>query len=64
MARTSHLLFKPVARSGKGGVRGKKKVDPKWAWVTKRGRVREGDVPPPALRAEAFEKIDLATQKN
>ena len=48
----------------KRGVRGEKKVDPKWAWVTKRGRVREGDVPPPALRTEAFEKIDLATQKN
>ena len=33
-------------------------------WVTIRGRVWEGDVPLPALRAEAFENIDLATQKN
>ena len=48
----------------KRGGSGKKNVDPKWAWVTKRGRVREGEVPPPAPRAEAFENIDLATKKN
>ena len=26
--------------------------------ITKRGRVREGDVPPPTLRAEAFENVN------
>ena len=37
-------------------------VDLKWAWITKRGWVRKGDVPPPARSAEAFGNIDFATE--
>ena len=37
-------------------------VDLKWAWITKRGWVGEGDVPPPARSVEAFENIDFATE--
>ena len=59
-----HLQARSQVRKRGGSKKRKRNVDPKWAWVTKRGRVREGDVPPPALRAEAFENIDLATQKN
>ena len=56
---------KPVARSGKGGVRKKKKkCGPKVGVGHQKGEGAGGDVPPPALRAEAFENIDLATQKN
>ena len=58
------LLQQARSQVRKRGGSKKKIVDPKKAWVTKRGRVREGEVPPPALRAEAFENIDLATQKN
>ena len=64
-----HICFevKPVARSGKGGVQKKrKKCGPKGGVGHQKGPgcVREGGVPPPALRAKAFENIDLATQKN
>ena len=59
-----HVYMQARSQVRRRGGSKKKNVDPKWVWVTKRGRVREGEVPPPALRAEAFENIDLATQKN
>ena len=33
------------------------KVTRKWAWIPRRGWVREGDMPPPARSAEAFDTI-------
>ena len=34
-----------------------KKSYKKWAWIPRRGWVREGDMPPPARSAEAFDTI-------
>ena len=47
----------------RGGVRKRKKWTQSGRWSPK-GEGAGGDVPPPALRAEAFENIDLATQRN
>ena len=61
---------KPVARSGKGGGGGggggsKKKCGPKVGVGHQKGEgAGWGCAPSRASRAEAFENIDLATQKN
>ena len=63
-ARAFFILTASQARSqvGKRGCSKIINVDLKWAWITNRGWVREGDVPPQARSAEAFENIDFATE--
>ena len=48
----------------RGGFEKKKKCGPKVGVGHQKGEGAGGEVPPPAFRAEAFENIDLATQKN
>ena len=57
-------LYQARSQVRKRGVRKKKKCGPKVGVGHQKGEGAGGGCTPPALRSEAFENIDLATQKN